>query len=152
MRRFIVEVLVDAVIIFVVLLLFSFIHVPQPFPFGTDRTPIFTRTSDGILPFIWAGVVLAIVDRVARPVIIAVTGRLVLSTMGLFLVAVNAITLWVATFFIPSLGVAATPRFLWLVIAAALYTILSSLADAVLGLNVPLVTDDGRPRSIWRIL
>ncbi len=152
MRRLIVEVVLNAAIVFVVLVVFSWIHVPQPFPFGVDREPIFARTTTGVLPFLWAGLVLSIVDRFARPVIIALTGRLLLSTMGLFLVGVNTITLWVATFFVPELGIAASPRLLWLLIAAAIYTILSSIADAVFGLNVPIVTDDGRPRSIWRVL
>ena len=37
MRRFLVEAVLDAAIVAAVLLLLSIIHVPQPFPFGTDR-------------------------------------------------------------------------------------------------------------------
>ena len=48
MRRFIVEVLLDAAIVFVILALLSFIHVPQPFPFGTTRVPILTSTTPGV--------------------------------------------------------------------------------------------------------
>ena len=48
MRRFVVEVVIDAIILFAVLLLLSIITVPQPFPFGTQRVPIFTIDAAGI--------------------------------------------------------------------------------------------------------
>jgi ubiquinone biosynthesis protein len=152
MRRFVVEVVIDGLIIFILLLILSFIHIPQPFPFGEERAPIFERQAHGVLPYLWAGLVIAVVERLVRPLVVALTGRLVLSTMGLFLVAVNAITLWVATIFIPGLALGASPRLVWFLVAAGLFTILSALADALLGLNVPLIDDQGQGRSIWRLL
>jgi len=152
LRRFVVEVLIDAVILIAILGLLSFITVPQPFPFGTTRVSVFTLAATGLWVFVAAGVAIAIVDRLVRPIIVALTGRLVLSTMGLFLVVVNAISLWVATVFAPELAVAASPRILWFLVAAALFTLLSSLADAVFGLNVPILDDTGEGRSIWRLL
>jgi ubiquinone biosynthesis protein len=152
MRRFVVEVVLDALIIFAILALLSFIHVPQPFPFGSERAPIITREAQGVLPYLWAGIAIAVVERLVRPLVVALTGRLVLSTMGLFLVVVNAITLWIATIFIPGIGVAASPRLLWFFVAAALFTVLSAIVDAVAGLNVPLIDEQGNGRSIWKIL
>ena len=40
MRRFIVEVLVDAVLLLAIVLVLGLIQVAQPFPFGPDRAPI----------------------------------------------------------------------------------------------------------------
>jgi ubiquinone biosynthesis protein len=152
MRRFLVEVVLDALVVLVVLLLLSFITVPQPFPFGSERAPIFDRAAVGILPYLVTGTAIAVVDRLIRPVIVALTGRLVLSTMGAFLIVVNAISLWVATLFIPELGAMASPKLLWFLVASALFTVLSSLADAVFGLNVPQLDEQGKLRSIWRLL
>lgn len=152
MRRFLVEVVLDAAIVFVVLFVLSLISVPQPFPFGNERGPIIDRTASGVLPYLLAGLAIGIVDRLVRPLIVALTGRLVLSTMGLFLIVVNAISLWIATLLIPEVAVAASPKLLWFLLASALFTALSSLADAVFGLNVPLVDDQGGGRSIWRFL
>jgi ubiquinone biosynthesis protein len=152
MRRFIVEVVLDALIVLVVLLALSFLTVPQPFPFGAERAPIFDRQSVGIPAYLVTGVAIAVADRLVRPLIVAVTGRLVLATMGAFLIVVNAISLWVATLFIPHLGDMASPKLLWFLVASALFTVLSSLADAVFGLNVPQLDDQGRLRSIWRLL
>ena len=88
MRRFVVEVVIDGLIIFILLLILSFIHIPQPFPFGEERAPIFERQAHGVLPYLWAGLVIAVVERLVRPLVVALTGRLVLSTMGLFLAIV----------------------------------------------------------------
>ena len=152
MRRFLVEVFLDAVIVFVILFVLSLLNIPQPFPFGDGRGPIIERTATGILPYLLAGLAIGLVDRLVRPLIVALTGRLVLSTLGLFLIIVNAISLWIATLIIPDIAVAASPKLLWFLLASALFTVLSSLADAVFGLNVPLVDDQGNGRSIWRLL
>lgn len=152
MRRFLVEVVLDAAIVFVVLFALSLISVQQPFPFGSERSPIIERTASGLVPYLLAGLAIGIADRLVRPLIVALTGRLVLSTMGLFLIVVNAISLWVATLLIPEIAVAASPKLLWFLLASALFTLLSSVADAVFGLNVPLVDEHGSGRSIWRFL
>ena len=152
MRRFLVEVVIDAFIVFVVLVFMSWLTVPQPFPFGSERVPIFTRTTGGVVPYLLAGIAIGIVDRLVRPIIVALTGRLVIATMGAFLVVVNAIALWIATLFIPELGVTAYPTLLWLLVIAALFTVLSSIADAIFGLNVPILDESGSGRSIWRLL
>jgi ubiquinone biosynthesis protein len=152
MRRFVVEVVIDALIVLAILTLLSLIHVPQPFPFGTTKAPIFQIDASGFWVFIVAGIAIGLVDRLVRPLIVALTGRLVLSTMGAFLVVVNALSLWVATLFVPDMAVTASPRLLWFFVAAVLFTILSSLADAIFGLNVPILDDRGSGRSIWRFL
>ncbi len=122
MRRFLVEVVLDAAIVFVILFVLSLISVQQPFPFGSERSPIIERTASGILPYLLAGLAIGIVDRLVRPLIVALTGRLVLSTMGLFLIVVNAISLWIATLIIPDIAVAASPKLLWFLLASALFT------------------------------
>jgi ubiquinone biosynthesis protein len=151
-RRFIVEAVLDAAIVAVVLLSLSIIHVPQPFPFGVDRVPIVELTGGGAIGFIALGIAIGLVNRFVRPVIVALTGRWVLSTMGAALIVVNAIALWIATLFVPAVGVAASPKILWFLIAAALFTIASYAIDALFGLNVPDVDDADQGRSIWRLL
>ncbi|MDH4141806.1 MAG: AarF/UbiB family protein [Chloroflexota bacterium] len=152
MRRFLVEVVIDALLVFVLLNLLSLIHVPQPFPFGSERVPIFRSAGAGPLALLLAGIAIGLADRFVRPIIVAFTGRWVLSTMGLALLLVNVVSLWIATLIVPDLAVSAQPRLLWFFIAAALFTVSSTVVDALLGLNVPDVGDQGEGRSIWRIL
>jgi len=151
MRRFLVEVLLNAVVAFVVLWVLSLIRVPQPFPFGLERAPIMVITG-GPLAFLILGAAIALVDRLIRPVIVALTGRWVLSTMGVALLLVNVVSLWIATVFSPQIAVGAQPHLLWFVIGAAALTIVGSLLDAVLGLNVPQVDATGNAHWIWTLL
>jgi len=152
MRRFVVEVLVDAAILVIVLGFLSLISVPQPFPFGTDRVSIVRIDTSGLWVFILAGAAIALVERTVRPLIVAVTGRLVLATMGAFLVVVNAITLWVASLLVPQLAVAASPKLLWFLFIALVFTALSSIADVLFGMGIPDIDQSGRGRAIWRLL
>ena len=52
MRRFIVEAVVDAVLLFVIFVVLNFITVQQPFPFGTSSAPIIESRGAGIVGFV----------------------------------------------------------------------------------------------------
>ena len=134
MRRFIVETIVDALILVVIILVLGIVTIPQPFPFGpesgADRPAARRRArcrswSRRRSSSSRSGIV--------RPVIVAFTGRLLLSTMGLFVVIVNALVIWVASIVAPDIAIVAQPAALWLLVFAALYTLLSTVMDALLG-------------------
>ena len=151
MRRFVVEAVINAVILLVIILVLSLFSVAQPFPFGPDSAPILQLRGAGVVAFLIAGAVLVLTMRFVRPIIVAFTGRLLLSTMGLFLVVVNAIVIWVASLFTPDVAHVAQPSLLWLIFFAALYTLLSTVVDALLGLNRPQLSATGST-AVWRFL
>src|ERR1700752_2871952 len=101
MRRFIVEVVLDALILLVIILLLGLIEVQQPFPFGPNSAPIVALRGAGLIGFLSWAAVLVPVNRFARPVLVAFTGRLLFSTMGFFVVIINAIALYITSFFAP---------------------------------------------------
>src|SRR5689334_9651891 len=151
MRRFVVETVVDAAVVLVIIVFLSLFHVPQPFPFGQGSAPIFALGDQGLIKFLFAGAILVVSERVVRPVIVAFTGRLLLSTLGLFVVIVNAIVLWAASLVAPDVGKIADPAFLWMLVFAAIYTLLSTVVDAVLGLNRPRMPTENS-NALWQIL
>jgi ubiquinone biosynthesis protein len=152
MRRFLVEAVVDATIVIAIILLLSLIEVPQPFPFGTDRAPIVELSGAGISLVLVAAAILVLTERFVQPVIVAFTGRLLLSTMGLFLVIVNTLVLWIASLIAPDIARAASPQILWFLVIGALYTLLTTLVRAVLGLNRPRLVTTGEGPAMWRFL
>ena len=152
MRRFLFEALVDALVLLALAFLLSFIHVPQPFPFGDVRVPIVARTDAGFLAFFVFAMILGLVNRGVRPVIVAFTGRLVLATAGLFMVVITWLVFQVTSFFAPSLVVIADPRWLWTLGIAGLYGLVSIVLDALLGLSRPSLDVEGRGKFIWRFL
>jgi ubiquinone biosynthesis protein len=153
MRRFIIEVVIDAILLAAIILLLGAISIPQPFPFGTAGSqPIVALRGAGLIGFLSWAAVLVLVNRFARPVLVALTGRLLYSTLGLFVVIINAIAIWLTSVIAPiKIGDVAHPTVLWIIVGAALYTALSTLADAVLGLNRPTFGTD-QSRGIWSFL
>ena len=72
--------------------------------------------------------------------------------MGFFVVIINAISIWLTSIVAPiKIGIVAEPQVLWIIVGAALYTALSTVMDAVLGLNRPDLGAD-RSRGIWGFL
>ena len=152
MRRFVVEAVVDALILLVIVLVLAFIQVAQPFPFGPNQASIVTLRGAGPIGFITWAAVLVLVNRFARPVLVAFTGRLLFSTMGLFVVVINAIAIWITSILAPiKIGIVADPVALWVLVAAAMYTALSTVVDAALGLNRPTFSPERR-RGMWTFL
>ncbi len=152
MRRFIVEVVIDTILLAIIVLFLGIISVPQPFPFGTGSAQIVALRGAGVIGFASWAAVLVVVNRFARPVLVALTGRLLFSTMGLFVVVINAIAIWLTSVIAPiKIGIVADPLYLWIIVGAALYTALSTVAGAVLGLNRPDLGAD-RSHGIWGFL
>src|SRR4051812_2268357 len=152
MRRFIVEVVIDALLLFFIALVLGIFSISQPFPFGTASAPIIALRGTGIVGFLSVAAILILVNRFARPVLVALTGRLLFSTMGFFVVIINAIAFYITSIFAPiKIVTVAQPEWLWIIVAAALYTGLSTVADAVLGLNRPTLGPDRR-FGLWTTL
>ncbi len=152
MRRFLVEVVIDALILFVVGFLLSLISVPQPFPFGSGSAPIFTRVTSGALVYLAFAVALGLSNRLVRPVVVALTGRMVLATAGLFMIVITWLVIVTASIFAPDLFTVASPWWLWTLIGAGMYAGISVFLDALLGLNRPSLDPEGRGRFLWRML
>ncbi len=153
MRRFIVEVVLDALLLLFIVLLLGAISVAQPFPFGgSANVPIVALKGAGLIGFLSWAAILVLVNRFARPVMVAFTGRLLFSTLGLFVVIINAVAIWLTSVIAPiKIAEVAHPTILWIIVAAALYTALSTVMDAVLGLNRPTFGTDSS-RGIWSFL
>jgi ubiquinone biosynthesis protein len=151
-RRFFIEVVIDAIILLIIVLILGIFSVGQPFPFGPTSAPILQLRGAGILGFLSWGAILILVNRFARPVLVAFTGRLLFSTMGLLVVIINAIAIWITSVIAPiKIATMADPVLLWVILAAAMFTALSTLADAVLGLSRPDLSPEAN-RGIWSFL
>ena len=152
MRRFLVQAVIDGLIAAAIAFLLSLIHITQPFPFGQDSAPIIQPVAGGILPYFVWGVIFALVNRIVRPLLVALFGRLIFSTLGLFVVVITALTLTLASRLSPiEIAVLADPQPLWLLLVAGLFTLADLVADVVLGLSRPNVAMPGG-RSVWTVL
>ena len=153
MRRFVVQVLIDTIALLVTIFLLSLIEVAQPFPFGSGYAAIITiePQPNFWLAMVVSGFLLTVTYSILRPVIIMLTGRLLLWSMGLFQVVVIAIVLWVVGQLTPLNREAADPRWLFLLVAAVLVGAIRVVLGAVLGLAGP-AGGYGRRRVLWQWL
>ena len=151
-RVFVLRVLIDTVLVAFLLWFMSLFTVAAPFPFGPGTAPIVAVSSKSALAVVVTGFLVALFDSFGKPVIVALTGRLLLWSAGIFIIVVNGIVLWLVGRFTPLTLTVADPTILWILVAATLYTIASSALDAVLGLSRPNVDAAERGRSIWRFL
>lgn len=152
LRRFVLEVAIDSALLSVIVLVLGVFHVPQPFPFGETRAPILGFQDIDLWEVAWFAGALVLVNRFARPVIVALLGRVILRTLGLFVVVINAVTIYLATLISPTFVAVADPFWLWLIVAATLFTALSAVVMTALGLNRPAAVALGYGGPVWDVL
>jgi putative membrane protein len=56
---------------------------------------------NGWIPAIFAAIVLAVVNTIVKPILFVITLPLTILTLGLFLIAINAFTLWLTSLIVP---------------------------------------------------
>jgi putative membrane protein len=60
---------------------------------------------DGWVPALFGAIVLAVVNAVLKPILFVLTFPFVILTLGLFLLVINAITLWIAAKIVPGFAI-----------------------------------------------
>ena len=121
MRRFLIQAVIDALIAFVVVFALSLIHVNQPFPFGQESRPIVQPQGAGILSYLVWGAIFVVVNRIVRPILVALFGRLIFSTLGLFMIVITALAIALTSRFSPvEIALLADPTPLWLLLSRRL--------------------------------
>jgi putative membrane protein len=84
----------------------------------------------GFVGFLTAGLVLALLNGLVRPVIKLVTLPLILLTLGLFTVVINAAMLWIAAALTGLIVIAGPLTLLWAtLIISAVHMVLDRMAD-----------------------
>ncbi len=76
-----------------------------------------------------AALVMGLLNTLVRPVLVILTLPVTILTLGLFLLVINGLSFWLAAQFLPGFEVTS---FGWAIIAAVVYSILSSLVASVL--------------------
>ena len=186
MRVFLLRVLISTIVIAVIIWLIPGITVDSPFVTNIQPTTVITASGAtatvemgtcqsydaasgtviydvnacepiGLVGHLMVGFVFALVVAFVQPVIIMFTGRLLINTMGVFLIILNVIlfmiALWVTPFLISVAGWPGLSGLILITIAAVLIAVANAILTALLGVNVPRVTEEGTTRDFpWRII
>jgi ubiquinone biosynthesis protein len=99
----------------------------------------------GIIEWIFVGAVYGLLNGLIRPIIVLFTGRLLIRSLGLFLIVINAILLfllsWLLGWQVDSL--------LWLLWGGLVIGVGTALLDALFGLNRPLFRETKETSKLW---
>lgn len=112
--RIIVDIVISAAAIGLTALVLPGIHI-QPFSWTT---------------LLLLGVVIGVIDSLVRPVLTLLSLPLTILTLGLFQVVLNALLLYVASFFVPAFTI---DTFWWAVLGGIVLGIIHGILEAIFG-------------------
>jgi ubiquinone biosynthesis protein len=150
-RSILVQVMVNVLALMGTLAILSFITIPVAESDGvTVDTPLLSIPDDLLV----VGLLFAIVNALARPVLFALFGRLILRTLGLAIVIVNFVLFWLVSELATvdsDPWITPEPTLLWLFIDSVVFTFVLAVLNAFLGLDRPRLEPRGESR-VWRII
>ncbi len=146
-RGVLLRIIVNSLALLVTIFVLGLIRLPT----ADGRNVPLLDIADGLLV---VGFLFAVVNTAVRPVLFALSGRWLIRSLGLAVVAVNAILFWLVGELAAWSGdpwVTPEPRLLWIVVDSIVFTVVLTVLDAFLGLDRPQVEISGSGR-LWRIL
>src|SRR5512139_3735895 len=91
-----------------------------------------------VLDLLAAALLLAVINAFVKPVLQILTGRLTIATLGLFGFVIDALVLWLLVWLSPQRW-EVSYGFLTLLIAGAIIAVLSTIFEAILGVDKPII-------------
>ena len=111
--------------------------------------PGFTIDNPNLLGFLLVGMLFGVLNTFVRPFLIFLTGRLVIRTMGLFMIVVNGLLLAILTGLLPAWHL----DNIFTVLFAGLFVgVVGALMDAILGINRPVLDEIENGERYWKFL
>jgi ubiquinone biosynthesis protein len=105
-----------------------------------------------ILVYLVLGGLFGLINAFIRPLVLLVTGSLVIWTMGLFTFLINGLLFYLLSYLSPNLMVIKYPGLIWLIIAGAIMAFSVTILETIFGLDSPVVDDLGKSKFYWRWL
>ena len=105
-----------------------------------------------ILVYLVLGGIFGLINAFIRPLVLLVTGSLVIWTMGLFTFLINGLLFYLLSYLSPNLMVITYPGLLWMIVAGAIMAITVTILEAIFGLDSPVIDDAGKSKFYWRWL
>jgi ubiquinone biosynthesis protein len=138
-RSLLIRILVNFTAIFLTVLLMPGFTVIDPW------------LGSPVLDLLAAGFFLALLNASVKPVLQILTGRLTIATLGLFGFVIDAIVLWILVA-LSYQHWEAQQGFITLLIAGALIAITSTILEAILGVDKPILDTSEDSPTYWRLI
>lgn len=140
MIYFLVRILVNAIAVMITIVLTP----------GIVLAPDLTNSFIKLLVYLILGIVFGLINAWIRPLVLFVTGTLVIWTMGLFTFVINGLMFYLLSILTPNLMIINSPAMLWVILAGAIMGVVVTLLEAIFGLDSPIIDDSGKSKFYWR--
>ena len=105
-----------------------------------------------LLVYLVLGIVFGLINAWIRPLVLFVTGTLVIWTMGLFTFVINGLMFYLLSILTPNLMIINSPAVLWVILAGAIMGVVVTVLEAIFGLDSPVIDNSGKSKFYWRWL
>jgi putative membrane protein len=106
-----------------------------------------------ILVYLVLGGLFGLINAFIRPLVLLVTGSLVIWTMGLFTFIINGLLFYLLSYLAPILMVIKYPGILSIIIAGAIMAVTVTILEGIFGLDSPVIDGAGKKSKFyWRWL
>lgn len=105
-----------------------------------------------VFGLILLGLFFGLINSFVRPLVLLITGRLVIGTMGLFTLIINGLLFFLLFSIAPEFLSVSEPIFLRSILAGALMAIFIIGVEAFFGLDSPVIDGSGESKFYWRWL
>jgi uncharacterized membrane protein YvlD (DUF360 family) len=119
---------------------------------GVDLQPDAINPLYIMLGLTLLGLLFGLINSFVRPMVLLLTGRLVISTMGLFTLIINGLLFYLLFSFSPDFLFVSEPVFLRSILAGALMALFVIVLEALFGLDSPAIDGSGESKFYWRWL
>jgi ubiquinone biosynthesis protein len=140
MIYFVIRVLVNALALAVTIILLP----------GLKIGPIIPGVIDISATYIIYGIVIGLINALVRPFVLLFTARLLVRSMGLFILVLNAFFFWLLTLLAPDSFVVEDPTLVWILLGGALMALTVVVMEAFFGLDNPDLGGGIESQFYWR--
>ena len=117
---------------------------------GIAIQPLIPGLVDISTTYILFGILFGLINAFVKPLVLLLTARLVLRTMGLFAFLINTFLFWLMSIVFPKALIISEPWLLWLLLGGAILTVVLVVMEALFGLEMPTLQSQIETQFYWK--
>lgn len=117
---------------------------------GISVEPLLPPVIQISVTYLLIGALFGVINAFIRPLVLLLTARLIVRTMGVFALVINFLMFWLLSILAPQALVVESPRILWLFIASLILAVVTLLIEAFFGLDAPVFHNRTEGQFYWR--
>lgn len=117
---------------------------------GLDVQPLVPGLMDISATYIFIGTIFGLINALIRPLVLLLTAKLLVRTMGIFALVINAFLFWLLSIFAPGAFIVESPAWLWIIIGSLIVAFVVFLMEALFGLDLPAFHSETEGQFYWK--